>query len=260
MVPDPNWYDSVWLKAYLDAKDVIARVAPGRLEEFVRSFDILRTRPDFVARHMVQAIDPALLAHVRAVIRDIPRDKYELQEIKLFGRFMVHDLPEFSALQATLVDQVSEWAGEAVEPWYNFLSLYTRMGVCRPHLDSPEAKWTLDLCIDQSAPWPIQFSKIVPWPEQRAEVAAFAGSSIADRADLEFRSVAMEPGDAILFSGSSQWHYRDPLPQDGSKHFCDLLFLHYIPRGAGQLIVPANWPQLFGIPELAEVPGLVEAA
>ena len=259
MVPDPSWYDSMWLKAYLDAKDVIARVAPDRLEEFVRSFDVLRTRPDFTARHMAQAINPALLEEIRTAVREVPREKYEFGEMKLFGRFMVHDLPEFTALQAMLVDQVSDWAGEAVEPWYNFLCLYTRMGVCRPHLDSPLAKWTLDLCVSQSAPWPIHFSQIVPWPENSADVARGTPDGIEADPALRFKSVAMEPGDAILFSGSSQWHYREPLPQDGSKHFCDLLFLHYIPRGAEQLIVPANWPQMFGIPELAQVPSLAEA-
>ncbi len=260
VVPDPNWYDSVWLRAYLTAKEVIARAAPRRLDEFVRAFDVLRTRPDFAAQHMPGAIDPPLLAELRQIVKDIPQEKYEFQEIKVFGRFMVHDLPEFTALQHKLVDQVSEWAGEPVEPCYNFLSLYTRMGVCRPHLDSPEAKWTLDLCLDQSGPWPIHFSKIVPWLEERADVAAYAGEAIREQAELEFRSVAMEPGDAILFSGSSQWHYRDPLPRDGGKHFCDLLFLHYIPSGSGELIKPKNWAAMFGIPELDEIPGLAEIA
>ena len=116
------------------------------------------------------------------------------------------------------------------------------------------------LCLDQSEPWPIHFSQIVPWPERRAEVAASASAAIPEQANLQFRAVAMDPGDAILFSGSSQWHYRDPLPDDGRKHFCDLLFLHFIPRGAGDLILPVNWALLFGIPELAELPGLAEAA
>lgn len=55
---------------------------------------------------------------------------------------------------------MSEAADEAVEAGYNaFLSLYDRLGVCPVHLDSPEAKWTLDLYIDQSVCWPIQVSQ-----------------------------------------------------------------------------------------------------
>jgi hypothetical protein len=63
-------------------------------------------------------------------------------------------------MQRELVARVSDLVGEEVEPSYNFLSLYTRMGIFEPHLDAPSAKWTLDICIDQSEPWPIYFSQI----------------------------------------------------------------------------------------------------
>ncbi len=258
-VADPDWYDSMWLTAYLAAKDIVRRVAPGRLDEFVHAFDRLRTPPGFCARHLPDLVEPARLAELRAAVRSIPQDKYELGEIALFGRLMVHNLPQFTALQHEFVDRVSAWAGEEVEPGYNFLSLYTRAGVCRPHLDSPESKWTLDLCLNQSAPWPIHFSQTVPWPDQpagRMDPAAGAGRH-GDT--LRYRSVAMEPGDAILFSGSSQWHYRDPLPQDGNRHFCDLLFLHFIPRGMGELVRPPNWARLFDIPEFAECAAIANA-
>ena len=64
------------------------------------------------------------------------------------------------------------------------------------------------------------------------------------------------PGDAILFSGSSQWHYRDALPQGKAKGFCDLLFLHYIPKGTASIVRPANWAEHFGLPEIARIPGI----
>ena len=31
-------------------------------------------------------------------------------------------------------------------------------------MDAPDAKWTLDLCNEQSDAWPIHFSRIMPWP------------------------------------------------------------------------------------------------
>jgi hypothetical protein len=259
MSDDPKWYDSVWLSAYFAAKDIVTRVAPERLDEFVRSFDILRTSPGFSARHLPQIIGPALLEQIRGIVRAIPRDKYEMHEMKLFGRFIVHDYPEITKLQNSLADKVSEWAGEAVEPSYNFLSLYTKMGVCEPHLDAPSAKWTLDICVDQSEPWPIHFSQIVPWPEQRSRLSDDWTREIKANASLHFSSLVLEPGDAILFSGSSQWHYRNALPRDGVKRHCDLLFLHFIPRGASEIVRPINWPGLFGIPELAGIPNLSEA-
>lgn len=253
---DPEWYDSGWLAAYYAAKDLIAATCPERLDGFVRTFDPLRTSPDFAPLHLPGAIDPALLERLRAIVRKIPRDRYELHEIQSFGRFVVHDDPEIVAIQADLTDQVSHWAGEAVEPSYNFLSFYTRLAVCEPHLDSPSAKWTLDICLDQSEPWPIQFSQIIPWPERRCPRSP---EDIRNDPALRYESVAMVPGDAILFSGSSQWHYRDALPRDGQKRFCDLLFMHFIPRGTGAIVRPANWPDYFGIPELAGIEGLDRA-
>lgn len=255
-----KWYDSRWLGAYHGAKELLRREAPARLEEFVRAFDILRTPPDFAPRHLPGLIQPDLLEDLRETVRSVPRERYELHEIKAMGRFVVHDLPRFTQLQHSLTDRVSEWAGQEVEPCYNFLSLYTRLGVCEPHLDAPLAKWTLDLCLHQSEPWPIHFSQIIPWPEEPRTLSEDWREAIIADSGLQFRSIAMEPGDAILFSGSSQWHYREALPRDGGKHFCDLLFLHYIPKGTAELVIPANWPRLFGIPELAGVPNLGLAA
>ena len=145
------------------------------------------------------------------------------RKIALYGR--KHDIAEFSTLQDSLVDQASEWAGEPLESSYNFLSLYTRMGVCNPHLDSPSAKWTLDLCIDQSEPWPIHLSQVVPWPDKNAQIGENWTSEIKEDRSLNFSASTLNPGDAILFSGSSQWHYRDALPRDGGKRYCDLLFM-----------------------------------
>lgn len=252
----PDWYDSIWLNAFFAAQDVVRAICPARLDEFVRAFDPLRTSPEFVARHLPQAIDRNMLQRILEIVRSIPRETYELHEMQRFGRFVVHDHPLIDRIQAELTAHVSDLAGEALEPSYNFLSFYTRLARCEPHLDAPSAKWTFDICLDQSDPWPIHFSAIEPWPESAA--SASAQDIVADP-DREFTTVSMEPGDAILFSGSSQWHYRDALPKDGRKRFCDLLFLHFIPLGTRRLVKPAEWPDLFGIPELAEIPGLAQA-
>ncbi|MEP6867919.1 MAG: hypothetical protein ABJA20_05340 [Novosphingobium sp.] len=250
MSANPYWYDAEWLQAYQHAKSVIAQAAPDKLAEFVSSFDVLRTDPAFTVRHLPNLFDDALIASLRATIRALPKELIEMHEMRSFGRFIVHNFPAFTALQAELTDRVSAWAGEVVEPYYNFLSLYTRMGKCDPHLDAPLAKWTLDVCIDQSDVWPIHFSQTVPWPETAPEGPYDPRSDPA----LHFTQALLNPGDAVLFSGSSQWHYRDALAQAAApagRTFCDLLFLHYIPKGTMRLINPNEWADLFGIPELA---------
>ena len=67
-----------------------------------------------------------------------------------------------------------------------------------------------------------------------------------------FTSLTMEPGQAIVFSGSSQWHYREPFRHSGAQSHCDLLFLHFIPAGMKEVSEWKNWERLFSAPGLTE--------
>ena len=159
------WYDSFWLTKYQRAKDVIQRVQPGKLPVFVTALSGLRTRADFRTKRISGLFDDATMATIRQTIATFQLTELEGHEIKKFGRFVVHDHPFFTELQKRTIDLVSEAAGEPVEASYNFVSLYKKVGVCAVHMDAPKAKWTLDLCIEQSAPWPIHLSQVVAWPE-----------------------------------------------------------------------------------------------
>ena len=251
---EATWYDAVWLARFVEAKSIVARVAQTRLDDFVHAFDVLRPPPGYSRQRLVPGFFTLeQVCDIRETIRQIPMDRLEVHEIRNFGRFVVQDWPAFNALQETLVERVSELAGEPVEASYNFLSLYTKMGVCAPHLDAPSAKWTLDICIDQSEPWPIHFSQIVPWPETIEELRAISLDQITSDPELEFRAEVLTPGDAILFSGTNQWHFRNALPSGPGKRFCELLFFHFFPHGAGELTDPRTWADYFGIPELARM-------
>ena len=255
MTHEIQWYDSVWLSKYLAAKKCIETNCPEKLEDFTTRLNVLRTDPNFKIKELSGLFDQADLDLVKKTINSIPMNVMELHEVKRFGRFILHDNPVFLKLQSDLTDRVSEWVGEVVEPCYNFLSLYTRMGICEPHMDAPSAKWTLDICIEQSEPWPIHFSQIVPWPEQSLELGEDWQQAIKNDPALTFESKVLEPGNAILFAGSSQWHYRDALPQSANRGFCNLLFFHYIPKGCSDIVKPKNWARLFNIPELADIVG-----
>ena len=236
------WYDSVWLHQYERARAIITAVRPAALEGFEQRLRVLRTRLDFRETLVDAAFGPGDLDAIGRAVASIQAATLETHEIREFGRFIIHDHPAFTALHAEVVPLVSELAGEPVEPTFNFLALYTAKGVCDLHLDTPRAKWTLDLCLRQKAPWPIHFSAVQPWP---------AAGDDPRPASLPFTAYNLEPGQAVLFSGSSQWHYRDPMPRGGT--FCDLLFFHFCPAGMSEWVRPQNWARLFGIPELHEL-------
>jgi hypothetical protein len=250
-------YDSVWMNGWFAARDILARHAPAKLPEFVACIEALRTDPGFALRKFPGLFGADELEHVRKLVREIPREAMEVYELQRFGRLLVYNYPAFTALQESLTEKVSDWVGEEVETSYNFLSLYSKMGVCEPHMDSPIAKWTLDVCIDQSEVWPIHFSQIVPWPERPMTMPGDWQDAIKNNPALHFAPQLLEPGDAVLFSGSSQWHYRDPMPSGSGRALCYLLFFHFIPKGYGEIVRPANWARLFDVPELANLPAPV---
>jgi hypothetical protein len=247
------WYDSVWLSRYDRAKAIIRVVKPEALVAFVDAFRIFHTRPDFQVRLIERPFDADTLGEVRRVAASLRPTDLELHEARTFGRFVVHDYPFFTELQQRTVPLVSEMVGESVELSYNFLSLYTARGVCPPHLDAPQAKWTLDLCVNQSAPWPIHFSQVQPWPDAETWPEEGWEDKIKQSPSLVFTPYALQPGQAVIFSGSSQWHYREAMPAASGRQFCDLLFFHFIPRGGSELVRPENWARVFGIPELSQV-------
>lgn len=245
------WYGSHWLSAYTIARKFIHENHPEKLRDFVHAFDVFRTPPEFTAKKLPGLFDESTVSELRSLIKEIDVTKTPAYELRDFGRFVVHDAPFANSLQERIKGLVGELVGEPVEPCYNFLSLYWEMGVCDVHMDAPFAKWTVDYCIEQSSEWPIHLSRIVPWPENREDFGEDWQNKVKADPANRFESYVMREGEAIVFSGSSQWHYRDPIERQHSSNFCNLIFFHFIPAGTSDLIVPSNWKDLFGIPDLA---------
>lgn len=247
-----SWYDSWWLNAYIAARDCIAGERPEKLNAFEQAIEPLRTRPDFEVQHIPDLFDQAALQQINQIIAHIPDRDLLKSEFFTFGRRIIRNHEFFNDLQQSLVPMVSRLVKEEVESEYNFLSLYNNFGVCGPHLDAPYAKWTLDACINQSSPWPIYFSRVTPWPENIAKEYNHANTKSDFMNEIDFQEVSLLEGEAVIFSGSSQWHYRERIPQTTTNNFCHLLFFHFIPKGSNIVVDPRNWPDLFDVPEIFE--------
>ena len=243
-----NWYDSKFLRQFEAARRFIAVIRPDRLDEFVSAFDVLRTDPTFQTKLLEPVFDPDTFREVIETVHALPKVSLQQHEGESFGRSLLRRHPFFTRLQSSLAEQVSELVGEPVVPAYNFLSLYGGKGRCDPHLDQPLSKWTLDICIEQSVEWPIHFSQVIDWPSDSGEYRTTI-EELRDNASLHFDSVVLKPNAGAIFSGSSQWHFRDPLDARDTD-YCTLLFLHYLPQGAEPLADPRQWARHFDIPEL----------
>jgi hypothetical protein len=250
------WYDSNWLTSYLRARQHIAMHTPDRLDEFVAAFEPLRVDPGFQMQQVTNLFDDSMRERLRQAVAAMQTEQMERHELFRFGRLLQHDHPVLDELEQQLAPRVSEWVGEEVEACYNFLCLYNNLGTCEPHMDSPVAKWTVDYCIEQSEPWPLYFSQVVPWPEDWFEQPQHTedwGERIRRDPANRFTAYTMQENDALVFAGSSQWHYRNRIARTRRQNFCHLAFFHYIPKGMRALVLPQHWGQLFGIPELQQV-------
>jgi len=251
---DYPWYDSLWLSAYTKAKDLLEKYHPDRLADFVDAMDVLKTRSNFEAVKLDGIFDDSTIKEIKNIASRFESSELEKDELLSFGRQVVHRDARFTKLQENVTGLVSEIVGEAVEPGYNFLSLYNNLGVLPVHMDAPPAKWTLDYCIEQSEVWSIYLSQVRPWPE---DFEILEGQSweqqIRDDPENKFTEHRLHEGEAIVFGGSSQWHYRDRIIKKQEENFCHLLFFHFIPKGTKDLVNPKKWAEFFGIPELKEV-------
>lgn len=243
-----NWYDSKFLRQFDAAKRFLSLVAPDQLEGFVSGFDVLRTDPAFGVKHVDSVFDSETFRRVIETIHALRYVELEHYENESFGRSLLRHHPFFTELQSALSALVSEAVGEQVSPAYNFLSLYRGLGRCEPHLDQPSCKWTLDVCLEQSVEWPIYFSQVVNWPAEPPVTGPTIEELHAD-ASLRFQSAVLKPNQGVIFSGSSQWHFRRPISGLGGD-FCHLLFLHYLPAGAEPIADPDQWASHFAISEL----------
>lgn len=250
------WYDSLWLENYSRARKIIEEVKPEILDEFESSMRVFHTRENFREIIFDEFFDEEKIGKIRQEINSLKPDQLELHEARDFRRFVVHNNPFFSSLQREITPIISDSLGEPVEVSYNFLSLYKSGGICPMHMDSPEAKWTLDICLDQTTPWPIFFSRPYSWHEitDMDWSAPDWQESVKNSTDSDFRSHTLYPGQAILFSGSSQWHYRDKISEAGPNTKCDLLFFHFIPKNTSRLLNAKNWADIFGVSQLNQLP------
>lgn len=126
----------------------------------------------------------------------------------IFFRWEVHNEPFLREIHLSkeLLTLANEIFPEPVKPSYCFISMYADNGICPGHTDRPQCVYTIDLCVNQLKPWPI-----------------YVGKDENDKVGTEF---IHEEGDAVCYSGTGQWHYRNRM-EPGNK--LDMVFFHFVP-------------------------------
>lgn len=241
-----DWYDAVFLHRLEAAKYFLRQVRPELLDDFVAGFGPLLAQKSFETRQFDNVFDDATHQRIVEITKMIPRDQGVGPEFEQFGRHIDRNHPYFLELQEEVRPLVSEAVGRELVSGYNFLSLYGGEGKCDPHMDQPLSMYTFDYCIEQSHDWPIYVSPVVDWPTVES-MKGLSPAALSRDPGLPFEELILKPNQAIIFNGSSQWHYRNAIAPGG---FCNLLFFHFYPEGTDNLVRPRKWAEHFGIAEL----------
>jgi hypothetical protein len=118
-----------------------------------------------------------------------------------------------------LTPLIGRLVGRELLPTYDYFRVYRSGDVCRVHSDRGACEHSLSLTLgySDSVAWDLEIgSRVLPDPQTR----------VTDGFDDEtFASVAMAPGDAVLYRGIHRRHGRTtPNPNRWSAH----LFLHWV--------------------------------
>jgi hypothetical protein len=125
-------------------------------------------------------------------------------------RITRHREPVCEFLHAQVASFVQAVVPDAM-PSYSLLGVYHPGAVLRRHLDRPQCEWNMSLVLDADPDVPLAEA----WP-------------LFIEAGGEAFPVRLAVGDAVLYSGTKSWHWREALPE-GRKTAA--AFFHFVPRG-----------------------------
>lgn len=116
---------------------------------------------------------------------------------------------------------ISELTGADLLPSYDYFRIYHKDDICRVHADRPSCEHSVSLTL--------VYSDGLPWPlEVGSRQVTSEDPCTDDFGDEPYSSVAMQPGDAVLYRGIDLRHGRtQPNPNAWSAH----LFLFWVERG-----------------------------
>ena len=170
-----------------------------------------------------------LLAFYRMMQGDLQAAGRPLQSFTARGPLLRQPAIEVYAFQYTpmltflwgLTPRVAEGVGRPLLPTYAYFRAYQQGDVCRIHSDRQACEHSLSLTIayGDDRPWALSVAT------ERTEVPQPVVAD--DFGDQPHGSVAMQPGDGVLYQGTHHRHGRlDPNPNNWSAH----LFLHWVER------------------------------
>ncbi|HEY0625619.1 MAG TPA: hypothetical protein VGD10_02690 [Allosphingosinicella sp.] len=145
-----------------------------------------------------------------------PSNLLKRDAVELYG---FHYPPMLTFLWA-LTPVMIQVTGKELLPTYSYFRVYREGDICRVHSDRYSCEHSLSLTLDYSdgVPWNLEIGT------ERVEPGPQVDESFGE---APYRSVSMQPGDAVLYQGVHHRHARTtPNPNGWSAH----MFLHWVDK------------------------------
>lgn len=177
---------------------------------------------------LVGLFPPALLTAFYEQLRsDLSSTDGSLNSFRARGPLISKDAIEIYSLQYPpmqaflwgLTPRIAMATARVLAPTYAYLRLYQQGDICRVHSDRQACEHSLSLTL--------LYGDGLPWDLSVSTVALDAPSAlVSEDFDGEpYQSLAMQPGDGVLYQGTHHRHGRlDPNPNGWSAH----MFLHWV--------------------------------
>lgn len=174
-------------------------------------------------------VPEVLLAFYQMMQSDLQAAGRPLQSFTARGPLLRQPAIEIYAFQYApmltflwgLTPRVADVVGRALLPTYAYFRAYQQGDVCRVHSDRQACEHSLSLTIayGDDQPWALSVAT------ERTDVPLPTVSE--DFGTQPYASVAMQPGDGVLYQGTHHRHGRlDANPNSWSAH----LFLHWVEK------------------------------
>ncbi|HVJ01493.1 MAG TPA: hypothetical protein VM662_04875 [Sphingomonas sp.] len=139
------------------------------------------------------------------------------EAVEMYG----YHFPPMLTLLWGLTPTIAGLTGRDLLPSYSYFRIYREGDICFVHSDRLSCEHSVSLTLDYSdgVPWPLEVAREHSEPDATTQ---------DDFGTAPFASIAMNPGDAVLYQGVHRRHGRiTPNPNAWSAH----LFLHWVERG-----------------------------
>ena len=243
------WYDAGVRYKIAFAQHYLNKVRPDKVAEFSAALAHFETPSTFQTVSISDFLNRHEFAELQRHNARLRNETNGVDENRLCGRRRFNNYPIFSNFHQRLAGWVTENVGEKVVPSFSLLAQYGPEGKLPLHIDSQDSMWTLGVCIERNVDWPIFISNVVQKvPEPTLE--EWKHEQVRADPRLIFRSFSLAPNQAIFYSASSQWHYRNAIP-DSLKGFFDIIFFQFVPAHSEVCIKSELWGSYFDCRELA---------